>query len=147
MIYITLIDPANLPDIWSKIEGYLQMIAARSRGRWTVENIAVYIINRSWELWVVFEEDDEAPSDAPNVLAVATSEIVEYPQYRALVGTGLAGREMKKWVHLLSVVEDWARARGCKAIQLSTRPGLAKQLSGYKATHVMYEKSLEVYDA
>ena len=137
--FIVLVYPDSLPDIWLRVEGYLRIIADESRGRLTLENIVIYIINGSWKLWVIFEGDE--------VLAVATAEIIDHPQLRVLHGTGIAGRNRKKWVHLLSVVEDWAREQGCNAIQLSTRAGFGKDLPNYTATHVLFEKSLEVYDA
>ena len=58
--------------------------------------------------------------------------------------THCAGKNLKAWLPLFSLVEAWARDIGCKRIEAITRPGWERPLQQFelKKTHVVLEKRL-----
>jgi len=56
----------------------------------------------------------------------------------------LTGKSMTDWRHLLPVLENYLKQRGCVEIKPICRPGWAPFLkqNGYRTTHLMMEKRL-----
>jgi hypothetical protein len=53
-----------------------------------------------------------------------------------------AGSGMDGWLHLLELIEDYARAEGCAAVRLFGRKGWQRKLAEYHTKLVVMEKTL-----
>jgi hypothetical protein len=53
-----------------------------------------------------------------------------------------AGSGMDGWLHLLELIEDYARAEGCAAVRLFGRKGWQRKLAEYRTKLVVMEKTL-----
>jgi hypothetical protein len=53
------------------------------------------------------------------------------------------GRDRARWLPLIAVLEDFARAEGCRAIRILGRRGWARALPDYRITRIVLEKPLE----
>ena len=67
---------------------------------------------------------------------VCVTEFVQYPRFRALRITALAGSKFNEWKHYEAVLESFANANLCRRIEAYARPGMAKMLlkEGYRET-------------
>jgi hypothetical protein len=54
----------------------------------------------------------------------------------------LGGKNMDRWLHLLSDIEAWAKAQGCETIRAYARKGWARKLRDYKMSRVILDKVL-----
>lgn len=138
----TGVPAAEVDALWPGVAAHFEGVAARSRGRFSGQDWRQSFLDRSRQLWVA-----HAPAGAGigEVRAVLATELRRYPGRRvaALVACSGAGRE--DWTGFLPLVEAWARAEGCAAIEAEARPGWRRVLAphGYAATHVILEKELD----
>ncbi len=102
--------------------------------RQTMASLLQQIMQGEIQLWAVVDRE---------IKAVVGTEIGEAPSglvtccVRFCVGAGF-----RKWIHLLDVIEDYARANGCHRVETWARKGWAKHLPEYKLTHVLLERDL-----
>lgn len=124
-----------LGDVFPHIKDHIEGVAERSRGRFSVPGIIDRIARKDWVLWVVFADGI--------VLSVLTAEL--YHDVSGLKCCRIpfcTGNGAASWVHLITQIEDWARAEGCERFDMIARKGWAKHLPDYKLTHVLLEKDL-----
>ena len=129
--------------LWPRIAGHFEGVAALSRGRFAAADWRRSFRDRSRQLWAAHEPAADAVVGP--VRAVLATEVRQYPGRRvaALMACTGAGRE--DWTGFLPIVEAWARAQGCTAVEAQARPGWQRVLRphGYAATHVFIEKELD----
>lgn len=113
-------------------------IVERSKGRMTERGLLDEILAAETQLWLSYR--DGKPE------AVVLTEIVNYPDTRTCKLFAVTGHNRKNWVGFLPVIEEWARAQGCKAMEAFARPGWERDLPDYKRTHVLLEKDLSDAD-
>ena len=84
-----------------------------------------------------------------NITAIAITEIVDFPRRKICRLLACTGTGADRWLDKLAEIEDWARHRGCTAIEPIARPGWERKLTarGYRKTHVVLEKSLNAEKA
>lgn len=87
--------------------------------------------NKRRQLWVAMKGEPIAA-----VLTTVSDDLLQ-----TLVVTHAAGKNMRDWLHLWQVIEDWAKQIGCKRIEAVARPGWERFLD-MKKTHVVLEKRL-----
>ena len=79
-------------------------------------------------LWAVWSPEENA------IVAISGTEIQHRPSGRtALVVAMTAGRDHRRWIHLLAELERYAAARGCDFVEISGRSGWARRLPEYRA--------------
>lgn len=116
------------------VQPFLESIAERSDGRYSVPGMLDRISRQDWQLWMVW---DGTPR------AVVLTEL-----YRDISGLmccmvrACTGHGAKDWTPLLSQIEDWARENGCQRMDMLARKGWARHLPDYKMSHVFLEKVL-----
>lgn len=132
----------EIEALWPGVAAHFHGVAARSRGRFSGQDWRRSFLDRSRQLWVAHAPAGDGIGE---VRAVLATELRRYPGRRvaALVACSGAGRE--DWIGFLPLVEAWARAEGCAAIEAEARPGWRRVLAphGYAATHVILEKELD----
>ena len=116
------------------VQGLLESVVERSNGRYSVPGMLQRFATKDWILWIVWDG---------SVRAVLATELYHDISgmlcctIRFATGKGAAG-----WTHLLSEIEDWARANGCQRLDMLARKGWAKHLPEYTMSHIMLEKDL-----
>ena len=116
------------------VQRLLDEMCERHEGELSLSGITERLIRRDWIMWLVV---------ADGIEAVLATEL-----YRDVGGDKrcripfCTGGGAKRWVRLLSQIEDWARSEGCARIDMIARKGWARHLPDYKMTHVVLEKSL-----
>ncbi len=130
--------PANmLTDAWASVEPFIVKACAASNGRFVPSDFAKAIADRDMQLWGEQKEDGR-------LCAAGITRIVKYPHFPVSEFLICVGDNMAEWRDHMSIIEDWARAQGCKQNHLYARPGWARVMKqyGYEHTHSLLEKVL-----
>ena len=113
-------------------------MADGSGGRIALPDMLERMKSGGIQVWVIVENDE--------ILCVAASEVVVYPQLRAFRIMGLVGRRPRRWMHLLAGVERVAREPpfNCTRMECLHQPGHERLLrtGGWKVWHFISEKAL-----
>lgn len=113
------------------IRDHIEALCAN--GQWEPEQLLDQIASRDRQLWVA--RDDE------RVRAVVLTAVLT-DNLKTVQLTHATGDGMPEWLHLFSVIEEWARAIGAKRIEAVARPGWERVLKDMRKTHVILEKRL-----
>jgi hypothetical protein len=92
-------------EIWpafaDRLRPHLVKMAAASGGRHWPEDLEACIVAQRMQMWVALEGAD--------ILAALLTEMHQYPRLRVLRCIGIVGRRPRKWMHLLTAIEEVAR--------------------------------------
>jgi hypothetical protein len=75
------------------------------------------------QLWFV------TPEDTLQVLAIAVTEVLQYPGKRMFCIGWLGGSQMRRWIDFFEVFVDLAKRQGCDGIEVHGRRGWERVLS------------------
>lgn len=90
---------------------------------WDVETAKQRCLERDWQLWAVRANRETLGSVITEIYDTAAGKTAAMP----VVG----GKDLASWVHLLSVVEAWARHHGCVRLEGVGRAGWERALRPY----------------
>ena len=128
----------HLTTIWAMVAPFAEKIAARFPDEWPVAIIAEAAAAQDLQLWLVWDDTAKKPLGC-----VGTRIIVKPSGKRILDIAWMAGDERKRWMRLLEILEDYARAEGCAAVSFVGRRGWAPDLPDYRVKRLAaYEKEL-----
>jgi len=98
------------------------------------------------KVWGMVEKNQKKTND--KYFGVVVTEIIKRKHGKVCHVYIVTGRQMSKWQHLISRVEEFAKDEGCKMMELIARPGWQKVYNnhGYKRTHVVLEKQIKQED-
>ena len=119
---------------WPEIKEDIQRACDYSGNRSSATTYHDFLQKGSKQLWLVKRDD--------KITGIVVTELVQFP---LLVGCRInicTGKHISEWGHLYTMIEDFARANGCKQMFLIARPGMEKIVKGYRKTHVLLEKEL-----
>lgn len=116
---------------------WLEAVERRADGRETVADLRKWLDVGQLQLYCWMEEDD-------SVTGVLVTEIVQMARGKICRFRVCTGRNPERWMPSVKIIEDWARANGCIAMEPIARMGWKKYLEplGYQATHYVFEKKL-----
>lgn len=133
------IPPDSIEQTWPLVANWISDAIERSNGRHTVESTIDSLQKDLAQLWLAWDEEKKEAQ------AVAITQLVFYPSGMKvadfIIGTG---KNKGMWKHLMTEMEDWAKAEGCGLIQLYCRKGWARELPSFKLSHVLLEKRIEL---
>ena len=134
-VRISGIGSAEIPNYWRLVEPLISSACKTARGKWDAGYIRGQLEAGVMQLWLITDG---------SVLAVCITEIVQHPGKCCCRIRIMTGRERRRWQHLLEVIECWAKAQGCDAMELIARPGWSRPLKArnYEVTHLFCEKEL-----
>ncbi|MGJ5205543.1 hypothetical protein [Bradyrhizobium sp. HKCCYLR20261] len=81
-------------------------------------------------------------SGAATIDAVAATRLELTETGMVCVITACEGQSMARWLPLISGIETYAKAEGCRGMRLHGRKGWLRALDGYRQTHVILQKEL-----
>jgi len=140
MKYFTSIVPLKgVPEIWPKVAPMLQKsTTVTNLVRVDIADLLEQCITGQSTLWIVFSEDKE-------IVSAFTSQIIEYPQYKALSIQYLGGAKMNEWLSsAMSVTKSFAMASGCATMEGYGREGWGRALRkfGWGKAYTAFEVDL-----
>lgn len=131
---LVAIPPADMPRVLPMVSRLLEKVIARSHGRYSLEGVVPRLLRGEWHLWVVWDGSPKA--------IVATDLYTDVGGNKACMIRFCSGEDAGSWTHLLVKIEMWAKAEGCRFIDMDARKGWAKHLPDYTVTHWVLQKAL-----
>lgn len=124
---IFVLGKEQMKDAWLDVEQGVERALIHAHGEITTHDVLLNVMNDKALIWTVVETEP-----VQRLLAVAVTEIIEYPQVTALRVLGLAGTELHTWfMRLDETFQHFARMHGCTRIESACRRGLGRMLVGY----------------
>jgi hypothetical protein len=122
-VEVARISAVELPIVWRTVEPLVSKALAHTEGEVTSADLRDAILLGQMQLWLVTNSHD--------ILAVATTEVIDYAQFASLRVVTLAGCGLEEWGGLLyKELEKFGLAQGVKRIEAVGRKGLIKALAG-----------------
>lgn len=126
--------PYGVDAWWSRVTPLLAKAVDRTP-KASLTSVLEDLLAEQMHLWLIFEER--------HLLAAFVTEIREYPTGHKIVRVLLLGGEgHERWSHLLAEVEAFARAEGCRGVELVGRPGWARVFPDYRETERVLAKEV-----
>lgn len=125
----------DVDETWPLVRHFIDEALERG-GRHTPDEVYEDLMDGKAQLWVAWG------SDPVEFLGVMVTYIQRHPLSTILRIWLCVGKDRKRWVHHLPVVEAWAKEQGCDAVVAVVRPGWEKVLTEYQKTHVTLEKTI-----
>ena len=108
---VEAIPSENVPALWDDVMPELSRAVDNTQGRYTMASVYESLCCADMQLW-----------RTPDMVVVTS--IYIYPEYKACCVLFMAGHDRETWVPAVKeVISDWARAHGCKRIELFGRKG------------------------
>lgn len=133
---VSYVPPHLMDPVWPRAGALLMKGLEFAGGRYEIEDVYKEIIEYQQHLWIIFETHDR------QIIAAATTRIMEYPRCRMLSGVFLGGERLKEWADMfLDVLEKFERDMGCSGLEFIGRAGWTRALAHrMKPTSVIYER-------
>ena len=139
-IQLIRVSPQHAEGVWRDLRLHLQPAVDCSSGRWRTDYVLAAIVSDRQQLWAVTSDG--------NVVGALTTEIVNYPERRALAIHFLGGSSFADWYEeALYGIEAFAKENGCDFVECLARHGFWKyfQTSGFNRPSVFYEKRIQQF--
>lgn len=114
------IAPEHINDAWEHIGPEFERALQYARGELSIVDVYKQLVTGMMQAWEIVEEDE------PRLVFV--TEIVNYPQYRAVRIVLAAGRGLKNAREFQRNFEAWALSNGCLEIECCCRPSMVRFL-------------------
>ena len=121
----------------AKIRPWIEAAMSYSAGERTVDQILELLYVGKAQCWVVLSGED--------IVNVATTEIIDYPNKRVLHIITSTGIDWENHKQEHKELEDFAKALGCQSISVWGRRGWERKLHtlGYEHTYSVFEKKIQ----
>jgi hypothetical protein len=129
---LVCVDPNQVGRVWPHVAPLLKAAILRTNlDRFS--EIERDVLSGQSLLWLAWSD---------HVEAAATTILTETDAERVCVLTACGGRDMKRWLPLLEIIEAYARAEGCDRLRLFGRRGWQRMLENYRVTNIILERKL-----
>ena len=135
-IQISVLQPYECVPMWRHVRDYLKPAVELSNGRWTLEYVIAGLATGQQNLWIAADENK-------NVIAAATTQVVDYPMRRMLTMHFIGGDDFDSWYTLmLNSMSAFAKSAGCDGIECVARMGFWKWFKedGFSKSSAFYER-------
>jgi hypothetical protein len=127
------VNPRQVHEFWPHVS--LLIKAAMEKGRLSdYAEVEHSVRNGAALLWLAWT-GEKIKAAAVTELSAANGE-----RFCTIVACG--GAERSQWLHLLTGLENYARAERCQSMRIFGRRGWLKLLPDYRASRVLLEKRL-----
>jgi len=133
----------ELDKVWSLVEKDIKSALTYSGQLTDSDYVFETAKEDKFQVWVIWDKKEKQASD--KYFGVVVTEIIKRKHGKVCHVYIVTGRQMSKWQHLISRVEEFAKNEGCKMMELIARPGWQKVYNnyGYKKTHIVLEKQIK----
>lgn len=138
---VSLVPTEYIELVWPNIQGYMVGAADFTFGRFMAEDIKNDLLTKQGQqqLWIAFENKED-------YYGAVVTEVMQYPQMRALVMHFTGGEKLPRWKKpMLEILQKFARENECDVIESYGRPGWGKvfKKDGYEQRFIFYELPVE----
>lgn len=129
----TCVNPIDVPKLFPLVSDLIKR-AATHNDLDDYRGIEQRLLSGEFFLWLACDGDEIFAA------AVTRLELTNNVKFCTIVACG--GRDIEKWCDLISDLEAFARAEGCRSTRIYGRKGWERQLNGYKPIATILEKEL-----
>ena len=130
---LVCVDPKRVGEIWPHVSSLLQE-ACRRTSLNAFEDIQADILDGRSLLWVAW--------NGRAIESVAATILINSEAGKVCIITVCGGSGIKRWLHLVGQIEDYARHEGCARVRIFGRKGWLRVLDGYQPKYVIMDKEL-----
>ena len=133
-----IIPREQIEAFWPLAYPLLEPAVARAGGRISEATVYAGLMQGTHLLW--------ATTDGPDIAAVATTRVAQYPLKKMLVVECLGGAKLDEWVSEMNdTLTRFAKASGLSGIEMFGRSGWARALQpyGWKPSMVVCEMNFD----
>lgn len=125
------VDPKQIEPFWEKAAPWIK--DAMERGDLgTFSDVRDDVLNGAALLWLVWSD--------PIILGATVTQIIVQENRKICMIVACGGEDAQAWLHLISKIENYARAEGCELVRIVGRKGWMRMLPDYKESRVILEK-------
>tara|TARA_R110000764_G_scaffold178179_3_gene264336 strand:- start:337 stop:765 length:429 start_codon:yes stop_codon:yes gene_type:complete len=127
-----------IEELWDEVKPMLEKGIAHGDGELDINDILKLLVERSMQLWVVYNSNEEA------IAMAGVTEIVNYPKSKICRAVVLGGEGVDMWIAHIEGIEEWAKSMNCDKVEAYGRRGLAKKMEkvGYSNKYVVIRKDI-----
>lgn len=119
------IQPENIYLAWKDVGKYIEEGLKHADGKYTMADVKELLASQLLILWVVYNEEKK------KAIGCLLTEVLQYPQIKALSIFLLGGEDFSEIVKVLPDVKEYAKGIGCGSIEFYGRSGWEKILKPY----------------
>jgi len=136
-VYASGVQAHEIDNIWKWVLPMVEKPLEHSWGELTSENVKERLKSKDMQMWVGYYKTGE-------IVAVMTTEIVDYPSKKACRIVTLGGYGMDEWQNHINLIENWAKHNGCDFMETYCRRGFERKMKnyGYEARYSLMGKAL-----
>tara|TARA_R110000764_G_scaffold70258_2_gene145248 strand:- start:354 stop:767 length:414 start_codon:yes stop_codon:yes gene_type:complete len=135
---VSLVPSKAVRHVWKDVEKLLKKSVATAKDKSGTIDVLAGILNGTYVLWAVMDEDD-------SIVAAFTTRLIVYPQRKALVLDFVGGTRMKEWNdHLIDTMRKYANELGCSHLEGYGRKAWGRSLQkyGFYPEYIAYRMEL-----
>jgi hypothetical protein len=136
-LYGVLSNSTEFELVWSEIKPYLLETLEYADGKYNEQDIYDAIKANDMQLWVVY--------DNGKLLCYCITQIIIFPRKKILSIPFVGGIQMFRWLHLLDLIKQFGREKGCDFAEGYAREGWTKALKsfGFKRSYSIIKAELQ----
>jgi hypothetical protein len=132
-VELSCVDPKQVASIWPHVGHLIRRAMERGRmGRF--EDVETDVLGSNAYLWLAI--------DSGSVLAAAVTKVTAENGERLCTIVACGGHDWKKFGGLIAGLETYARAEGCRRMEIAGRPGWLRRLPDYRLAKIVIRKEL-----
>jgi len=135
---VSLVPSEAVRHVWKDVEKLLKKSVATAKDKSETIDVLAGILNGTYVLWAVMDEDD-------SIIAAFTTRLIVYPQRKALVLDFVGGTRMKEWNdQLIDTMRKYASELGCSHLEGYGRKAWGRSLQkyGFYPEYIAYRMEL-----
>jgi hypothetical protein len=132
-VELSCVDPVQVPKIWPHVAHLIRRAMERG-GLGRFEDVERDVLSANAFLWLAIESG--------SVLAAAVTQVTQQNDHRLCVIVACGGHDWKKFGGLIAGLEAYARAEGCRRMEIAGRPGWLRRLPDYRLAKIVIRKEL-----
>jgi hypothetical protein len=129
---LACVPPDRVAEIWPHVRHWIKAAMERADIS-SFAQVEADALSGATLLWLA--------TDGKRIGAVAVTDVQQTDRKICLI-VACGGERMKEWLHLISGLEEYARAEGCEAMRIIGPRAWARVLEGYVEQAVVLEKVL-----
>ena len=135
---VSLVPTEAVGHVWKDVEKILEKSVSTVKDKAKMIDVLGGILNDTYVLWVVMDEDD-------SIIAAFTTRLLVYPQRKALALDWVGGTRMKEWEdQLIDTMRKYANELDCSHLEGYGRKGWGRSLKkyGFYQEYIAYRMEL-----
>ena len=137
-LYLQTYNFDAINEVWQEIIPLIDQLTFKSyQGKFNTADILKRIISNKQQTWLARSILTD------KIIMVCITEIVEYPQRKALYISDVVGANSERWLWIDEEITKWAKQIGCTLVEAQGRLGWLKKVpKDYKATRISFSKDI-----